>query len=78
MVLAEHEGGFVKPASLSAVAAAGDISGEKSISILLGGSGPTLQEAASHAASCHPLVSKVPFIDIHIHELFTLLSCPKI
>lgn len=63
LVLAEHEGGFVKPSSLSAVAAAGSISKENSVSILLGGSGPNLQKAASHAASCHPLVSQVLVAD---------------
>lgn len=30
-----------------------------SISVLLAGSGPSLQEAAAHAASCHPSISKV-------------------
>ncbi|KAM0947683.1 putative acryloyl-CoA reductase (NADH) [Dioscorea sansibarensis] len=59
LVLAEHEGGLVKPSSLSAVEAAGFVNKEKSISVLLAGSGPSLQEAASHAASCHPLISQV-------------------
>ncbi|KAJ0977702.1 hypothetical protein J5N97_013176 [Dioscorea zingiberensis] len=59
LVLAEHEGGLVKPSSLSAVEAAGVVCKEKSISVLLAGSGPRLQEAASHAASCHPLISQV-------------------
>ncbi|XP_010259654.1 PREDICTED: electron transfer flavoprotein subunit alpha, mitochondrial [Nelumbo nucifera] len=63
LVLAEHEGGLVKQSSLSAVAAAGTISEGNSISMLLAGSGPSLQQAASHAASCHPSISQVLVAD---------------
>ncbi|ERN17008.1 hypothetical protein AMTRI_Chr02g222500 [Amborella trichopoda] len=63
LVLAEHEGGLVKPSSMSSVAAARAISEENPISILLGGTGPTLQEAASHAASFHPSISQVLIAD---------------
>ncbi|KAF8401500.1 hypothetical protein HHK36_012440 [Tetracentron sinense] len=63
LVLAEHEGGSVKTSSVSAVAAAKAISEENSISVLLAGSGPSLHEAASHAASCHPSISQVLVAD---------------
>lgn len=59
MVLAEHEGGAVKAPSISAVEAAKSIGDDNSISLLLAGSGPSLSEAAKHAASCHPSVSQV-------------------
>lgn len=49
----------MKPSSLSALAAAEAIAKENKISVLLGGSGPTLHKAADHAASSHPLVSEV-------------------
>lgn len=62
LVVAEHEGGSINQSSLSAIAAAGSISEGNSISVLLAGSGSSLQEAASHAASSHPSVSQVvPF-----------------
>lgn len=60
LVLGEHEGGIVKPSCLSAISAAGSICNDNSISILLAGSGPSLQKAASHAASSHPSLSQVP------------------
>ncbi|KAL6894403.1 hypothetical protein ACP4OV_008501 [Aristida adscensionis] len=63
LVVAEHEGGAVKPSTLSALAAAEAISKENKISLLLGGSGPTLHKAAEHAASSHPLVSEVLVAD---------------
>ncbi|KAG8386156.1 hypothetical protein BUALT_Bualt03G0119800 [Buddleja alternifolia] len=63
LVLAEHEGGSVKASSLSAVEAAKFLGEDNSVSLLLAGSGPSLQEAASHAASCHPSVSKVLLAD---------------
>ncbi|KAG6522882.1 hypothetical protein ZIOFF_020037 [Zingiber officinale] len=66
LVLAEHEGGFVKQSSLSAVAAAAAVNKEKSVSVLLGGSGPSLLKAASHAASCHPSISQVLVADTDI------------
>lgn len=67
LVLAEHEGGLVKPSSLSAVEAAGFVNKEKSITVLLAGSGPSLQEAVSHAASCHPLISQVGYYQFVSH-----------
>ncbi|KAL6999351.1 hypothetical protein U1Q18_000512 [Sarracenia purpurea var. burkii] len=71
LVLAEHEGGSVKASSVSAVEAAKSLSDDNSVSILLAGSGPSLQEAAKHAASCHPLVSQVLMSDSEklIHPL---------
>ncbi|RLN43124.1 hypothetical protein C2845_PM01G25650 [Panicum miliaceum] len=63
LVVAEHEGGFVKPSSLSALAAAEAIAKENKIYVLLGGSGPALHKAADHAASSHPLVSEVLVAD---------------
>ena len=58
-MLAEHEGGTIKSSSISSVEAAKSLSKDNSISMLLAGSGPSLQQAASHAASCHPLISQV-------------------
>ncbi|KAK9146919.1 hypothetical protein Sjap_006822 [Stephania japonica] len=63
LVLGEHERGSVKESSLSAVAAAQAISEENSISLLLAGTGPSLQEAASHAASSLPSISQVLLAD---------------
>ncbi|KAL5712982.1 hypothetical protein ACHQM5_015102 [Ranunculus cassubicifolius] len=63
LILGEHEGGLLKPSSFSAVAAAGAISADNSISMLLAGSGPSLQKAASHAASTHPSISQVLVAD---------------
>ncbi|XP_028792945.1 electron transfer flavoprotein subunit alpha, mitochondrial isoform X1 [Neltuma alba] len=63
LVIAEHEGGAVKAPSISAVAAAKSLSDDASISVLLAGSGPSLHEAASHAASCHPSISQVLVAD---------------
>lgn len=57
--MAEHEGGLVKPSTLSALVAAEAIAKENKVSLLLGGSGPTLHKAAEHAASSHPLVNEV-------------------
>ncbi|GAA0138419.1 oxidoreductase [Lithospermum erythrorhizon] len=59
LVLAEHEGGSVKASSISALEAAKSLGEDNSVSLLLAGSGPSLQEAAANAASCHPSVSKV-------------------
>lgn len=59
LVLAEHEAGSIGAPSVSAVVAANLLSKNNSISVLLAGSGPSLQEAATHAASCHPAVSQV-------------------
>ncbi|XP_066334170.1 electron transfer flavoprotein subunit alpha, mitochondrial [Miscanthus floridulus] len=63
LVVAEHEGGFVNPSSLSALAAAEAIAKDNKVSVLLGGSGPALHKAADHAASSHPLVSEVLVAD---------------
>ncbi|RLN41414.1 hypothetical protein C2845_PM01G25360 [Panicum miliaceum] len=63
LVVAEHDGGFVKPSSLSALAAAEAIAKGNKISVLLGGFGPALHKAADHAASSHPLVSEVLVAD---------------
>lgn len=63
LVIAEHEGGSIKAPSLSAVEAAKSLDKDNSISMLLAGSGPSLQEAAAYAASCHPSVSKVLVAD---------------
>ncbi|KAK9689123.1 hypothetical protein RND81_09G036600 [Saponaria officinalis] len=63
LVLAEHEGGSIKSSSISSVEAAKSLSEDNTISVLLGGSGRSLQEAASHAASCHPSISQVLVAD---------------
>ncbi|KAL7131005.1 hypothetical protein ABFS83_13G170300 [Erythranthe nasuta] len=63
LVLAEHDGGCVKASTLSAVEAANLLGDGNSISLLLAGSGPSLQEAAQHAASCHPSISQVLLAD---------------
>ncbi|CAM0876904.1 unnamed protein product [Alopecurus aequalis] len=63
LVVAEHEGGLVKPSSLSALAAAEAIAKENKVSLLLAGSGPALHKAAEHAASSHPLVNEVLVAD---------------
>ncbi|XP_051125235.1 electron transfer flavoprotein subunit alpha, mitochondrial isoform X1 [Andrographis paniculata] len=63
LVLAEHEAGCVKASSLSAVEAAKYLGEDNSVSLLLAGSGPSVQEAANHAASCHPSISRVLLAD---------------
>ncbi|KDP39073.1 hypothetical protein JCGZ_00830 [Jatropha curcas] len=63
LVVAEHEGGAIKAPSLSAIEAAKALGGDNSISILVAGSGPSLHEAASSAASCHPSISQVLVAD---------------
>ncbi|KAK7262637.1 hypothetical protein RJT34_30212 [Clitoria ternatea] len=64
LVVAEHEGGVIKPNSLSALAAATCLPDrDSSVSLLLAGSGPSLHQAASHAASCHPSISQVLVAD---------------
>lgn len=47
---------------MSTVVAANSLGESSSISLLLAGSGSSLQEAASQAASCHPSVSEVYYI----------------
>ncbi|KAM7492682.1 hypothetical protein LguiA_035603 [Lonicera macranthoides] len=63
LVLAEHEGGSIKAQTLSAIEAAKSLSEDNSVSVLLAGSGPSLQAAAAHATSCHPSVSQVLLAD---------------
>ncbi|GKD57528.1 electron transfer flavoprotein subunit alpha, mitochondrial [Tanacetum coccineum] len=64
LVIAEHESGSLTSASLSSVAAASKfLSKDNSLSLLLAGAGPSLQDAAAIAASCHPSVSQVLVAD---------------
>ncbi|KAE8817131.1 electron transfer flavoprotein subunit alpha, mitochondrial [Hordeum vulgare] len=49
--------------SLSTLAAAEAIAKENKVSLLLGGSRPTLHKAAQHAAFSHPLVNEVLIAD---------------
>ncbi|KAG7594790.1 Electron transfer flavoprotein alpha/beta-subunit N-terminal [Arabidopsis thaliana x Arabidopsis arenosa] len=63
LILAEHESGSIKPQTVSTVVAANSLGENSSISLLLAGSGSSLQEAASQAASCHPSVSEVLVAD---------------
>ncbi|KAI5387541.1 hypothetical protein KIW84_073592 [Lathyrus oleraceus] len=64
LVVAEHENGTIKSASLSALLAAASLPDkDSSVSLLLAGSGPSLHEAASHAASSHPSISQVLVAD---------------
>lgn len=69
LVVAEQEEGLVKQSSISAIEAAGAISHENSVSVLLAGTGPDLEKAASHAASAHPLVSQVT-ITVYLTPVF--------
>lgn len=62
-MLGEHEGGSIKLSSISSVEAAKCLSKDNSISMLLAGSGPSLQQAATHAALCHPFISQVLVAD---------------
>ncbi|KAA8525283.1 hypothetical protein F0562_007138 [Nyssa sinensis] len=56
---AGHEGGSINSQSVSAVEAAKSPYEDNSVSLLLlAGSGPSLREAAAHAASCHPSISQ--------------------
>ncbi|PQQ08246.1 electron transfer flavoprotein subunit alpha mitochondrial [Prunus yedoensis var. nudiflora] len=63
LVLAEHEGGAIKPQSVSAVKAAKSLSNDNPISLLLAGSGSALHEAAANAALCDPSVFEVLVAD---------------
>ncbi|KAM7279466.1 hypothetical protein ACFE04_006600 [Oxalis oulophora] len=63
LVIAEHDGGQLKAQTVSAVAAAKCLGDNDSISLLLAGSGPSLKQAASHAATCHPSISQVLVAD---------------
>ncbi|XP_020576822.1 electron transfer flavoprotein subunit alpha, mitochondrial [Phalaenopsis equestris] len=66
LVLGEHEGGFLKPSTLSAISAASSIGKDNSISVLLGGFGSDLKKAATHAASARPVISQVLVADADI------------
>jgi electron transfer flavoprotein alpha subunit len=59
LVVAEHEGGALKNSSLSAVAAAAALGEGSTVSLLVGGSGPLLQQAVAHAAKAHPAITQV-------------------
>lgn len=63
LILAEHESGSIKAQTVSTVVAANHLGESSSVSLLLAGSGSSLQEAASQAASCHPSVSEVLVAD---------------
>ncbi|CAH9138869.1 unnamed protein product [Cuscuta epithymum] len=68
LVVAEHEGGYIKSSSLSAIEAAKYLSSDSPISLLLAGSGPSMKESASTAASCLASVSEVLIADSEIFE----------
>ncbi|CAH9083535.1 unnamed protein product [Cuscuta europaea] len=68
LVVAEHEGGYIKSSSLSAIEAAKYLSSDSPISLLLAGSGPSMKESALTAASCLPSVSEVLIADSEIFE----------
>ncbi|GKB34125.1 hypothetical protein Tco_0879067 [Tanacetum coccineum] len=58
-VIVEHESGSLTSDSLSLVVAASKfLSKDNSLSLLLVGSGPSLQDAATNSASCHLSVSQ--------------------
>nr|XP_043606083.1 electron transfer flavoprotein subunit alpha, mitochondrial [Erigeron canadensis] len=64
LVIAEHEGGSLTNSSLSSVEAASKfLCKDNSLSLLLAGTGPSLQEAAAKAASCHSSISQVLVAD---------------
>lgn len=64
LVIAEHDNGAIKPPSLSALHAATCLPhNDSSVSLLLAGSGPSLHQAASNAASSHPSISQVLVAD---------------
>lgn len=48
----------MKDSSLSAIVAAGGLGESSTISVLLGGTGHALQQAASHASKAHPSITK--------------------
>lgn len=64
LVVAEHDGGKLKDSTLSAIAAAGGLGESSTISVLLGGTGPALQEAASSASKAHPSITKVQDVSL--------------
>jgi hypothetical protein len=59
LVVAEHDGGVLKGSSISAIAAASALGEGSTVSVLVGGTGPALQQAASHASKLHPAIDKV-------------------
>ena len=59
LVVAEHDGGVLKGSSISAIAAASALGEGSTVSVLVGGTGPDLQQAASHASKLHPAIDKV-------------------
>ncbi|RAL40974.1 hypothetical protein DM860_008672 [Cuscuta australis] len=63
LVVAEHEGGYIKSSTLSAIEAAKYLGDDNFISLLLAGSGPSIKETVSRAASCHASVSQVLIAD---------------
>ncbi|KAL4566828.1 hypothetical protein LXL04_030953 [Taraxacum kok-saghyz] len=64
LVIAEHEGGSLTGTSLSSIEASSKfLCKDNSLSLLLAGTGPSLQEAATKAASCHPSISQVLVAD---------------
>ncbi|GJZ40909.1 hypothetical protein Tco_0587795 [Tanacetum coccineum] len=59
LVNTKHESGSLTSASLSSVVAASKFSSkDNSLSLILAGSGPSLQDAAANSASCHLSVSQ--------------------
>uniref|UniRef100_A0A7N1A8L8 Electron transfer flavoprotein subunit alpha n=1 Tax=Kalanchoe fedtschenkoi TaxID=63787 RepID=A0A7N1A8L8_KALFE len=63
LVVGEHEGGYVRIPSISAVEAAKSLGDDNPISLLIAGSGPSLHQAATHASLCHPSISHVLVAD---------------
>ncbi|KAJ7557395.1 hypothetical protein O6H91_05G124900 [Diphasiastrum complanatum] len=63
LVVVEHEGGAVKGASLSAVAAAGALSEGADVTVLIAGHGPALSAVATQVASSYPAITKVLVAD---------------
>ncbi|KAG6689585.1 hypothetical protein I3842_11G183100 [Carya illinoinensis] len=78
LVLAENEAGSIRAPSVSAVVAAIVLSKDNSITVLLAGSGPSLREAATHAASCHPSVSQFKGIILWDSESWLMLFLAKV
>lgn len=59
---------------MSTVVAANHLGESSSVSLLLAGSGSSLQEAASQAASCHPSVSEVTNTILHLSFFLWVLN----
>lgn len=60
---------------MSTVVAANQLGESSSVSLLLAGSGSSLQEAASQAASCHPSVSEVTNYILHVFFFWVSKVC---